>query len=192
MTKQVIKVGDKIRIVSNSSSQTGTFGFGHYFAVGSVVTVKRLTTDGKVDYAEGVISCEHPRNGQTDIQFLREDHYELISTVIDFTKPVQTKDGESVEIITTNGRGMYPVLGFIGDNDAPKSFTVDGVYYTGENFSYDLENVPEKEIEIVRYYNIYPRFTSMGYASRAEADEAASSERIGCKRVAFTEGEFDD
>jgi hypothetical protein len=190
MTKQV-KVGDKIRIVDNSSVAKYSDGVGHYFAVGSVVTVKALKPDGTAEYAEGIIADDgHSRSGQIDSQFIREDHYELIAPKIDFTKPVQTKGGESVEIITTNGRGTYPVIGFVGGNESPSTFTSEGVYYIREASITDLENVPEKPVEIAKYFNVYNDLVMM-HDTRAEADDGAEEDRIACKRVVFTAGEFD-
>lgn len=48
----------------------------------------------------------------------------------------------------------------------------------------------------VRYYNIYPNGNYGGVAgphsSRSRADKNAAPGRIGCKRVVFTDGEFDE
>lgn len=189
MTKQV-KVGDKVRIISNAFSTTRQ-GIAHYFAIGSVVTVKSSEKDGTL-IAEGTVTSDHPNEGEIETQYLREEHYELITPAIDFTKPVQTKDGRPLEIVTIRGRGDYPVIGFIGDSTAPSTFTADGKFFLGlENNNEDLENVPAKPVEIVRYFNIYEDFV-MGHDTRAEADAGAEADRIGCKRVVFTGDEYDD
>jgi len=64
--------------------------------------------------------------------------------MIDFTKPVRTKSGEPVEIITTEGRGRYPIIGFVANNELPSSWTTDGHVAVSVKSSGDLENVPQK------------------------------------------------
>jgi hypothetical protein len=68
---------------------------------------------------------------------------------IDFSKPLRTKDGLPVTLVTTAGREPYPVVGFIGDYYMPKCWTKTGNYSIVPN-EYDLVNVPEKQ-----YVNLY-------------------------------------
>ena len=44
----------------------------------------------------------------------------------DFTKPVQTRSGLPVTIITTKGRGEYPVIGYVGSNKMLSMWNAQG------------------------------------------------------------------
>jgi len=61
---------------------------------------------------------------------------------IDFTKPVETIDGTPVQIISTEGRGRYPILGYIGDESQyVTSWSSDGFYLSDKSESdYNLRN----------------------------------------------------
>jgi hypothetical protein len=64
---------------------------------------------------------------------------------IDWSQPVQTKETPSrkVEIVTTKGRGEYPVLGYIGDLKILSSWTTSGnVRLDALPSDVDLENAP--------------------------------------------------
>lgn len=83
--------------------------------------------------------------------------------MIDWTKPIQTKDGKPVEIITISGRlFLYPVIGYIGTETSTSTWTKDGKYMkSGHRADKDLENVPPPKK--VTYVNIYPH--AVGYAA---------------------------
>lgn len=137
-----------------------------------------------------------------------EHQYDLIEVPqekdmpeIDFTKPVQTShpgNPEPVQIITTEGRGTYPVVGYIGDSNKPTVWTANGRKQAGLITSEDLMNAPPPKQ--VRYVNIYGdgRETMAGMfrfnLTRAEADEKAQStnRRTACIRIEYTEGQFDE
>lgn len=70
---------------------------------------------------------------------------------IDWSKPVQTRDGRPVEIITRHGRGRWPVVGYMDKDNYPSTWTACGMYYPGEiRFAcFDLINVPERTAEVV-------------------------------------------
>lgn len=63
--------------------------------------------------------------------------------MIDFSKPVQTKYGKPVHILSTVARGSYPVKGYIGEDVSLQGWTLDGTYIIGTKSPYDLKNVPE-------------------------------------------------
>lgn len=111
------------------------------------------------------------------------DRFELVTDSVDFDKPVQTRNGQAVTIITTAGRDkQYPVMAYVGDNDGATMFTAEGFYYADREVSkLDLVNVP---VEIVMYMNVYP--TNSVYKTRAEADAGAAEGRIGCNRIVLT------
>jgi len=55
---------------------------------------------------------------------------------IDFTKPVETIDGTLVQIISTEGRGKYPILGYIGNKSQyVTSWMPDGFYLSDKSES---------------------------------------------------------
>jgi hypothetical protein len=55
---------------------------------------------------------------------------------IDFTKPVETIDGTTVQIISTEGRGKYPILGYIGNKSQyVTSWMPDGFYLSDKSES---------------------------------------------------------
>ncbi len=110
---------------------------------------------------------------------------------IDFTKPVQTIDGQPVEIITTKGRDKkYPVIGYIGNSSTFHGFTLHGEYIEDEENKLNLMNVPEKK---TMYLNVYESGNSMvTHGTRDKADEHASVGRIACVKVEYTEGQFDE
>lgn len=104
--------------------------------------------------------------------------------MIDYTKPVQTVSGEPVEIVTTTGRGKYPVIGYIDDSTQIRMWHANGASSSGCN---DLVNVPPKPKTIVRYVILY-NDESIRIAKNS-SDRGINC--IACKRVEFTEGEFD-
>lgn len=74
--------------------------------------------------------------------------------------------------------------------------------YKGDEYAFfqdEFSSVTEykEPIRVVRYFNLYPTAVQsekgiFGYENRVAADNAASNSRIACKRVEFTEGEFDE
>lgn len=65
---------------------------------------------------------------------------------LDRNRPVQTRDGLPVRIITwTEGSERYPIIGFIGAENTPDSWTAEGKFlYENHGFAdeNDLVNVP--------------------------------------------------
>ena len=61
--------------------------------------------------------------------------------MIDFTKPVTTRDGQEVTIYTTNHIGNEPVVGRIGDSRHTNSWRLDGAYAMGSH-PWDLVQAP--------------------------------------------------
>lgn len=111
--------------------------------------------------------------------------------MIDFSKPVQTKEGKEVRIYTTEGMGKYPVVGqvkYIDGDWLAVRWTL-----SGENQAmgggYSLINVPEKH---VRYLNCYHGLAACAYTDKKTADEWADQGRIACIRIEFEDGQFDD
>ena len=69
--------------------------------------------------------------------------------MIDITKPVRTKNGQSVEIISNKGRDVFALLGYFGTSQELDRWTMCGKYYGPKSTSLlDLENYePEPQPE---------------------------------------------
>ncbi len=180
--KDKFKVGDKVVCINAND------GSGMNLVVGNTYEVSIVDEDYMRDgrYLIGI----YP-NSSTHAMASRFKLEELI----DWTKPVETISGLSVEVISASGRGNYPVLVYIADDTMSITYTLSGKQFIGDHEnSFNLQNVKPKPIEIIRYFNMYKDgIANPGYKSREEANKGSDLEgRIGCKRVVFTEGEFDD
>jgi hypothetical protein len=124
--------------------------------------------------------------------------------MLDLTKPVQRRDGGVARLICTDVKDERAILS--GQVTSEKGVEIvfhhypDGRCFFGENNAYDLVNVPEPPRVHVRYFNVYRSDydadgvrTGSGVVNRRIADEhSVNRNRIACKRVEFTEGEFDE
>ncbi len=108
---------------------------------------------------------------------------------IDWNKPLQTRDGSEVTIITRDGRGKYPVLYYIDNSHNICRATANGLYIENETHDADIINKPQK---FTHWLNVYPNTIGCGHDSRAEADKAATSARIACIKVEGYAGRFDN
>jgi hypothetical protein len=111
---------------------------------------------------------------------------------VDFSKPVQTRDGRPVELVTTNGRGQYHVLGYIDKNDTFTQWTAEGKFLNEHESYADLVNVPVKRVgwtNITPFGQGSPIIGCPGYIyrSKEEAESAAPNERVICVKVEWTE-----
>ena len=88
------------------------------------------------------------KNGK--ICYNTEHNFDIINEYIDPTtimkqfdptKPVQTKDGQDVTILGTNGRGNYPIYGYVGYGDQDiNCWTKEGKY----NYALMRQNIENK------------------------------------------------
>ena len=113
---------------------------------------------------------------------------------LDLNKPVQTRNGKKVRILCTDRKSksdIYPIIVLILMADgveATQRYRKDGTYLSvGSSGGHDLINVPTQY-----WVNIYPdddnnigRF----WKNKQDADEFATSGRMACVPVTFTEGE---
>jgi hypothetical protein len=112
---------------------------------------------------------------------------------IDWTKPVETENGTPVTFISDQGRDAgFPILAYIGDWASIYSFSKTGDKNGSISGRFKVRNVAPKPKQIVQYFNFYESGLGCHYSSRAEADAAASKDRLGCKKVILTEGEWDE
>lgn len=84
--------------------------------------------------------------------FYHPNYFELAGN-LDFTKPLRTISGKEVKIITTEGRGKFPVLGYVGESEQVYLFTKEGV--SSYNIYHNLENyapmIPIKDYWLLVY-----------------------------------------
>ena len=63
---------------------------------------------------------------------------------LDLTKPVRTRSGDPVEIIATNGRKPFPLIGYVGNDKRPECWTKGGaVWGNGYLFRCDIINISD-------------------------------------------------
>lgn len=70
--------------------------------------------------------------------------------MIDFTKPVRTKNGYPVTILSTTVKRYYPVIAMVhlsGDKDDVYSYDIDGRYNNHLDNCWNLENIPEMDMD---------------------------------------------
>lgn len=67
---------------------------------------------------------------------------------LDFTKPIQTRDGKPVRILCTDGRNeSHPIVGYLGDNTAISMWGVGGRWMNGDpGHPWDLINAPDVQV----------------------------------------------
>lgn len=111
---------------------------------------------------------------------------------IDFTKPVQTRDGRAVTILTEErAHSTFPVVGLLNDEHIV-TFTSEGKFvFNGREHGMYLVNVPVKHVRKV-WLNMYPGYSgTVAHETKESADECAPPNRIACVRVTveFEEGE---
>lgn len=112
--------------------------------------------------------------------------------LIDFTKPIRTRDGRAVEILTTKGRGRYPIIGNVEGDDVTISWKMDGsAYHSDMPASTDLINVPQKYkvwANCYRSSNLHGA-TLRTHSSRESADVYKGHGRVACIQIEFAEGQ---
>ena len=115
---------------------------------------------------------------------------------LDLSKPLKTKDGRPVRIISREAKGTYPVIGLImfDGEEVPKSYTEDGAYSAHGTGSFDLENVPEPEMVREGWANIYGDWVGSVCGTKELADYkalCAGVPRLACVKVEikFREGD---
>lgn len=113
--------------------------------------------------------------------------------MIDPTKPVQTRDGQPVTLKITDGRGNFPLVGYVGSSVKLDKWREDGRWNNSSTPSYnDLVNVTEKRVV---WLNLYDTSRSCTHSTRLEADRNASNNRIARLRIELPDdwrGRFDE
>lgn len=110
--------------------------------------------------------------------------------MIDFTKPLRTRDGRKVRILCTDRKGEAPIVGLIVDDSGESLWTWhrDGACDASKNNPLDLVNINEGTF----WVNVYSggAFSST-HATREAADSWAAEERLARIKVSWREGQFD-
>ena len=93
--------------------------------------------------------------------------------MIDWNKPVQTRDGRKVRVLCTDGPKSAPVVGLVDDEYVDR-WTLDGSLSVGRWQQHDLINAPEPEQEIVAWAVVTRTGNTVGiFGSRDLAVNAA-------------------
>jgi len=109
--------------------------------------------------------------------------------MIDWDKPVQTRDGREVRIWTRDAKcdPDYPVQGEIYNHRSGEwtytTWVSTGAYYKIDNEGRDLINVPEKR---TLWVNVNPdKRKDAGFQHKISADTCAGPDRIKCIEVEY-------
>ena len=107
--------------------------------------------------------------------------------MIDFTKPVQTRDGKPVRVLCTDKAGGHCIVGIVQHDtcDTVRTWTKDGLYWKASVSKYDLVQAPVKRSV---WLNMYPDRV-ISYKDKVNADMHAMQDRVACIEVHYTEGE---
>lgn len=88
---------------------------------------------------------------------------------LDFTKPIQTRDGRPVRILCTDGRNKtHPVAGYIGDDTAISMWGIEGSRVKNKQRFDDLINAPDVRVE---WYGFNENGSSLAYDARNDLAE---------------------
>lgn len=104
----------------------------------------------------------------------------------DFTKPIQTRGGEKVRILCTDAPGDYPIVGLIGGNHVPETWTAKGYHLNWDETPHvmDLVNIPETK---TFWLNVYPDWVGAGYPTRESAVDRADPNSFGVLKTDITD-----
>lgn len=113
--------------------------------------------------------------------------------MIDFTKPLRTRDGRKVRILCTDRRGDMSVVGLAtrdGGGEIIMTWCSDGSY-TDHICKHDCDLVNVNEGTF--WVNVYDRGgPSHAHTTCEEADKWAAQGRLARIRVPWREGQFDE
>ena len=89
---------------------------------------------------------------------------------IDFTKPLQTRDGKKVRLLCTDAREPYPVVVLYEDTKDVGLRTSDGKCLVGISCAADLMNVPE-QVTVDGWVNVYRNKLGFIYFGHVDSDK---------------------
>ena len=107
--------------------------------------------------------------------------------MIDWSRPVQTRDGREVRIYAKDGGSDFPIHGAI--NHPRRGWEVrqwgkDGKITSVSEFECDLVNAPRR-VKVERWINVYKNGACSTHASRVIADDYSGTglDRIACIQI---------
>ena len=109
-----------------------------------------------------------------------------MNDTIDYTKPVETKDGHEVEVYSTDNGGDYPVhIRHKHENGFwyPDSRTLDGKAYKSSD---DPKDLIQKKEKITLWFNVFTLSCGVGfgtgkmYLSEGEAIRDMGTNSLSC------------
>ncbi len=111
--------------------------------------------------------------------------------MIDITKKYRTRKGDLVEILSTSGRGCWPVIGYIGGGTDLRCWMPDGSLRTEGDHYEDLIEIKEKKT-LTLWLNIYDDCVGV-YRSLESAKLGEISGQIQARKqitIEYEEGEW--
>lgn len=113
--------------------------------------------------------------------------------MIDFTKPLRTRDGRKVRILCTDRKGWTPIVGLIIDDSGEtiETWSSDGAFKRdgSKNNPLDLVNSNDGTF----WVNVYSGGVSGStHTTREAADSWAAEGRLARIKVLWREGQFDE
>lgn len=105
--------------------------------------------------------------------------------------PFCTRSGQPVDLRISNGRGWYPLIGYIGDSVSAFCWRADGLAPDGNPRPNDLMNAREVPVAREFWVNEYAGGRLSVYASKEEAEnyKVCLRRRIHVREVLPGEGE---
>jgi hypothetical protein len=90
---------------------------------------------------------------------------------IDWTKPVQTRNGRKVRVLCTDGPDLrYPVIGVVAGMLCPETWTIDGVHFVnGAPSNLDIINTPDPPVTVTGWVNVWPDRAYIVHHTRDDA-----------------------
>jgi hypothetical protein len=105
---------------------------------------------------------------------------------LDFSKPIQTRKGEPVRVLTRDRVSAWPVVALVteGATEHLYSYKSDGRFTESGETDSDLVNVKQRIKKSV-WINLYNRANASGctHDTRGEADRDAMHGRVACLEV---------
>lgn len=194
------KVGDLVRVVDTGQSYT-TYsewatrnglknyqeGFDHELLDQVIVEVVAVAPWGERDVHTILAGIQDTNGKQYIVGVIGLELVRSAKPALDFSKPIQTRDGRAVDIRFTDGTGSYPVVGYI--EDSLSTWTKDGQYHEyGAYPENDLVNVPVGRTLYVMMLKGSVRSTEVQGLFESWL-EVYKDEILATKIVTITEGE---
>jgi len=114
--------------------------------------------------------------------------------MLDLNKPLQTRDGQKVEILKTDRKGNYPIVVLIGEEEEMVAYAPNGRFDLWEESRLDLVNIPEEKTV---WINIYDDADPVIHYSPEKARQGGlngngEDVREACVKVTYKVGQFDE